>query len=604
MARQKRFYHYSSSVFISTLFIGLVLICVSQPILGEIILPKDRLTWGETIRVVVIPKNESGLMPGDHAYLYLFFWRQGLTFTQYDPLKWDGKQFACELTLPEGWEYGRAWIVTTEKLISGFQMLKALNREGQIPPGAKVLDIYDSRPTDWAAVAEAELSRYPELWWMNPVVWSIHIMESGLTVPTDLIRKHIAGMEKAEESAQLLRVMMQGYWDLDEVEKAFQMLVRLCEKYPNSPDTAFALYQAATNITKKSLPQEFEDKHEELIVQVVNSAPGNPGLREIPSFSHWLFNHKRIQLDAYRQLFDKWVLVDEKSPYPYILMAKALYEEGIESVRAEELVRRGLNLLLSERPYNHRDRVFPGRAYRLLSDLCARRGDLAGALANIRAAQIYTLEYEPTDLEKEARIWLQESRYLKAEEIALEAYRKGSLVAESFVKDLYKRRNGSDKNAEEYFWNRLTGDKQQEKPGDDNLAPEFEVTDIDGNLINSEKLRGKVVVLNFWFTGCSPCIGEMPELNKLVDDFSGDVRFLAFTYNSEDQVNKFLASHEFKYEIVANESQLKKLLGLRGHPAHIVIDQSGKIRWTGHGANPENLQRLRGMVERLLAEPK
>lgn len=605
MVGQKRFHHYSSPVFINTLLIGLVLICISQSIFGEIIFPKERLTWGETIRVVVTTEGKPELLPGDDAYLYLFFWRQGLTFTQYEPLKWDGKQFICDLTLPDGWEYGRVWIVTTEKLISGYQGMKALNREGQIPPGAKVLDIFDPpRPPDWEKVLDAEMKRYPELWWMNPIIWSIHFMQSGGEVPTDIIHKHIIDMENAEESAQLLRVMMQGYWDLDEIEKAMRCLERLCEQYPGSPDTINALNNADYNIFKKSLPQEYKDRREDLAIQVVNSSPGNSWLREEPNATWWLFSYKGIQIDAYRKLFNEWVLVDERSPYPYILMAKALYEEGIELSRAEKLASKGLNLLLSERMYGGRFRVSPGHIFRLLSDLCVRRGDLAGALANIRAAQIYTSEREPKDIEKEAEIWRQWNQYSKSEEIALEAYRKGSLTAESFVKDLYTRRNGSDENAEEYFWNRLAGDTQQEKPEDENLAPDFEVTDINGNLINSKELRGKVVVFNFWFTTCGPCIGEMPELNQLVDEFAGDVRFLAFTFDPEDRVKSFLDKHDFRYEIVANENKLGKLLGVKSRPAHFVIDQNGEIQWIGSGASSDNIERLRGMIERLLKETK
>jgi len=462
-----------------------------------------------------------------------------------------------------------------------------------------------SRPDDWEAVLDAELTRYPELWWMYREVWVIHFLQSGGEVPTDLIRKHVAGMKKVRESAQLLRVMMQGYWDLDEVENAIQCLEKLCEQYPGSPETVYALNDAGYNIFKKSLFQEYKDKCEDLTVQAVNSAPGNSWLREEPNAVWWLFSYQGIQIDAYRKLFDDWLLMDDESPYPYILLANVLSDEGIELTRAEGLVRRGLNLLLAERPYHGGERIFPGgRAFRLLSDLCARRGDLAGALANIRAAQIFTLENEPTDLEKEADIWLQWNHYLKSEEIALEAYRKGSLEAESFVKNLYTKRNGSDENAEEYFWNKLVGEKQAEKPEEENLAPDFEVMDIDGNLINSEELRGKVVVLNFWFTGCGPCIGEMPELNKLVDEFSGDVRFLALTFDPEERVKSFLEKHDFRYEIVANEKNLGILLGIKSRPTHFVIDGSGQIRWTGHGANQDNIERLRGMIERLLKESR
>ncbi len=610
MAGRKRFHHHSSSVFFNTFFTGLILVCMSQSIFGEIILPSERVTWGDTIQVVVKPNPGVALLPGDHAYLYTYFWKKGVNFTRYTPLKGDGKQFTCELTLPDGWEYGYASVVTNEKWIGDWCGLKALDREGQKPPGSVVLETADlrdrSRPANWKAMAEAELSRYPKLWWLYPNVWILHFLESGGETPIDLIRQHVLAMENAEESAQLLRVMMQGYWDLDEVENAIQCLEKLCKQYPDSPDTVYALNNAGYNIFKKSLPQEYKDKCEDLTVQVINSAPGNSWLREESNATWWLFSYKGIQINAYKQLFDNWLLIDEKSPYPYIILAKALYDEGIELSRAEELGSSGLNLLLSERPYHSEDRVFPGYAFRLLSDLCAHRGDLAGALANIRAAQIYTLEREPADLEKEAGIWLQGGRFGRAEEVALEAYRKGSLVAESFVKDLYSKRNGGSEGAEEYFWAKLTGDNagRDKSANDPETAPDFEVFNLDGVQINNDLLRGKVAVLNFWFTGCGPCIGEMPELNQLVDEFSGDVRFLAFTYNSEDQIKKFLESHEFKYEIVPNENHLQKLFGVKSHPTHVVIDQNGAIRWKGSGAGSENLERMRGMIERLLKESK
>ena len=37
-------------------------------------------------------------------------------------------------------------------------------------------------------------------------------------------------------------------------------------------------------------------------------------------------------------------------------------------------------------------------------------------------------------------------------------------------------------------------------------VPEFKFTDLNGNEISTENTKGKVVVLNFWFTGCKPCI--------------------------------------------------------------------------------------------------
>lgn len=51
-------------------------------------------------------------------------------------------------------------------------------------------------------------------------------------------------------------------------------------------------------------------------------------------------------------------------------------------------------------------------------------------------------------------------------------------------------------------------------------APNFQASTLDNKKIELSKLKGQVVVLNFWFTRCQPCIEEMPGFNKLVDFYA------------------------------------------------------------------------------------
>lgn len=61
-------------------------------------------------------------------------------------------------------------------------------------------------------------------------------------------------------------------------------------------------------------------------------------------------------------------------------------------------------------------------------------------------------------------------------------------------------------------------------------APDFIVQTIQGEVLNSNELRGNVVVINFWYEGCAPCIAELPALNKLRAEYQGkDVVFIAFS---------------------------------------------------------------------------
>jgi len=109
-------------------------------------------------------------------------------------------------------------------------------------------------------------------------------------------------------------------------------------------------------------------------------------------------------------------------------------------------------------------------------------------------------------------------------------------------------------------------------------ALDFIAKDIHGNSYKLSELKGKVVVLNFWFTKCGPCIAEMPELNKLASNFKEeDVVFLALTFNKKGVVNDFLKSNPFAYTILANANDVITMYGVNSYPTSIVINKKGEI---------------------------
>ncbi|WP_299885031.1 peroxiredoxin [uncultured Lacinutrix sp.] len=109
-------------------------------------------------------------------------------------------------------------------------------------------------------------------------------------------------------------------------------------------------------------------------------------------------------------------------------------------------------------------------------------------------------------------------------------------------------------------------------------ALDFLVTDMNGNNIKLSRLKGKVVVLNFWFTKCPPCIQEMPSLNKLIEEFKGkNVEFIAITFNKKEIVKQFLETQPFKYTIAPNANGVVNSYGVNSFPTSIVINQKGEI---------------------------
>jgi len=114
-------------------------------------------------------------------------------------------------------------------------------------------------------------------------------------------------------------------------------------------------------------------------------------------------------------------------------------------------------------------------------------------------------------------------------------------------------------------------------------APAFNLTSLDGKIFELASLRGKVVVFNFWFAGCVPCVAEMPKLNELVEKFKDDdVVFIAPTWDSKTVLQTFLKNHTFKYNIVPSAMSLivKTYSSGTGDvvmPTSIVIDKEGNI---------------------------
>jgi thiol-disulfide isomerase/thioredoxin len=112
------------------------------------------------------------------------------------------------------------------------------------------------------------------------------------------------------------------------------------------------------------------------------------------------------------------------------------------------------------------------------------------------------------------------------------------------------------------------------------IAPDFEVKSIDGNVYSSMSLKGKVIVLNFWFVACGPCRKEIPSLDSLANNFNKntDVIFLAISsLDDQEQLQYFLTRVPFSYELVAKGNNIIKDFNVSAFPTNVVIDKAGEI---------------------------
>jgi len=116
-------------------------------------------------------------------------------------------------------------------------------------------------------------------------------------------------------------------------------------------------------------------------------------------------------------------------------------------------------------------------------------------------------------------------------------------------------------------------------------VPDFNVITLAGDTIQSSTLKGKILVINFWFIDCHPCIAELDGLNKLVAQYIGkDVVFLAITWEAKERIVKdFLPRHQLDFNIISDARVLTDQLMGSAYPTTYIIDQSGFIQYAWMG---------------------
>ncbi|WP_179336337.1 TlpA family protein disulfide reductase [Winogradskyella costae] len=103
--------------------------------------------------------------------------------------------------------------------------------------------------------------------------------------------------------------------------------------------------------------------------------------------------------------------------------------------------------------------------------------------------------------------------------------------------------------------------------------PKFELPLLSGKKINSESLKGKPTVINFWFSNCAPCIEEMPLLNEIKSEFGNEVNFISMTFQNQNEVNEFLRTHDFDFTHIVDSKDYIRTFGTFGYPKTLILDK-------------------------------
>jgi cytochrome c biogenesis protein CcmG/thiol:disulfide interchange protein DsbE len=128
---------------------------------------------------------------------------------------------------------------------------------------------------------------------------------------------------------------------------------------------------------------------------------------------------------------------------------------------------------------------------------------------------------------------------------------------------------------------------------DNSIAPDFEITDINGTHISLSKFKGKTIILNFWASWCVPCVKEYPQMINLAKTLNGDLVIIALSVDANlKDINEFTKRYGTPPDnfYIAHDPLRKITQDLYGTiqlPESFIIDKDLKMRKKIIGASIE-----------------
>ncbi|TYA92106.1 TlpA family protein disulfide reductase [Seonamhaeicola marinus] len=140
-------------------------------------------------------------------------------------------------------------------------------------------------------------------------------------------------------------------------------------------------------------------------------------------------------------------------------------------------------------------------------------------------------------------------------------------------------------------------------------AKNFSVTMLNGEEITLEKLKGKVVLVNFWATWCAPCLMEFSEIpEKILKPFGAkDFVFVPIAIGQKketvskkmEQLKKYGVNFNVGYD---TNAEIWHQYAKGSIPKNFLIDKNGTIRYVSKGYSEETFNKLVSEIEKLISE--
>jgi len=133
-------------------------------------------------------------------------------------------------------------------------------------------------------------------------------------------------------------------------------------------------------------------------------------------------------------------------------------------------------------------------------------------------------------------------------------------------------------------------------------APQWTLNDVHGKKISLAQLKGKVILLDYFFIGCYPCMQSLKPLNRLHQKYQHkNLVILSITErDNEKSVAAFRKQYNINYPIYTHGADMVKAYHVEGFPTFCIIDQQGNIAASLVGYSDEFETKVSGVIDGLL----